>query len=462
VVRPVAVLNIVALSPSLLNDDAPQLRDFARRSGGVRLLRPPLPAVTCTAQSSMLTGREVRDHGIVANGWFDRDLQEVHFWKQSNRLVRGPKIWDRLRELDPSATTANMFWWFNMYSSADLSVTPRPIYCADGRKLQDCYSHPPDLRDRLQESLGAFPLFRFWGPGADIRSTDWIAAATMAVHAAHAPTLTLAYLPHLDYPLQKLGPEHPEIRRHVREVDRVFGKLYRHFSERGVRVLVVSEYGIVPTTGAVEPNRALRAAGLLRVRRERGGELLDAGASDAFAVCDHQVAHVYVRDPGRIGEVASILRALPGVEQVYDASAQRALAVDHPRAGELLLVSAADRWFAYPYWSEGHEPDFARTVDIHRKPGYDPCELFIDPAIRLPALALGWRLAKRKLGFRTMLDVIPIDPSIVRGSHGRVAQARGFEPVLFGEGLDAFDPPTDGPFLPMTAVHDAILTAMRA
>lgn len=458
---PVAVLNIVALSPSLLNDDAPRLRDFARRTGGVRLLRPPLPAVTCTSQSSMLTGLDVRDHGIVANGWFDRDLQEVLFWKQSNRLVRGEKVWETARAADPRCTTANLFWWFNMYSSADVSVTPRPNYCADGRKIPDCYSHPPELRDELQASLGAFPLFRFWGPGADIRSTDWIAAAAMRTFERHAPRLSLVYLPHLDYPLQKLGPEHPEIRRHVREIDRVFGTLERFYAERGVRIVVVSEYGIVPTAGAIEPNRILREAGLLAVRTERGRELLDAGASEAFAVCDHQVAQVYVRSEARVPEVRELLRAVPGVEAVHDRAAQRELRIDHARSGELVAVSAADRWFAYPYWREGLEPDFARTVDIHRKPGYDPCELFVDPAIRLPGLAIAWRLAKRKLGFRTLLDIIPLDPSIVRGSHGRAEQPRGYEPVLFGEGLDAFDPPTQGNLLPMTSVRDAILTALR-
>ena len=461
--RPVAVLNIVALSPSILAGDAPRLRDFARSSGGVRLLRPPLPAVTCSSQASMLTGLTPAEHGVVGNGWFDRQLQEVHFWKQSNRLVAGEKVWERARrELDAGVRCANLFWWFNMYSSADVSVTPRPIYRADGRKVPDCLTHPPQLRDELQRTLGTFPLFRFWGPGADIRSTDWIAAAAMKVYERSKPELSLVYLPHLDYPLQKLGPEHPEIRRHVREIDRVFGLLHDFYRERGVRVMVVSEYGIVPTVGAVEPNRMLRSAGLLALRDELGREMLDPGASEAFAVCDHQVAHVYVRDVRRVAEVKALFEGRPGIAAALDRDSQRGLGVGHERSGELLLVSDADRWFAYPWWSEGREPDYARTVDIHRKPGYDPCELFLDPGLRLPKLAVGWRLLKRSIGFRTLLDVIPLDPGLVRGSHGRVDQPRGHEPVLFGDGLDAFDPPTDGPFLPMTAVRDAILCAMRS
>lgn len=462
--RALAVLNIVGLSPSLLGQDAPRLAAFARSSGGVRLLRPPLPAVTCTSQTSMLTGLAPRDHGIVANGWFDRELQEVHFWKQSNRLVAGERVWERARREFPGDTpprTANLFWWFNMHSSADISVTPRPIYCADGRKIPDCLTHPPELRDELQAKFGTFPLFRFWGPGADIRSTDWIASAAMHVYERSRPDLNLVYLPHLDYPLQKLGPDHPDIRRHVREIDRVFAMLHDFYRERGVGVLVVSEYGIVPTRGAIEPNRILRGAGLLAVRDELGREMLDVGESEAFAVCDHQVAHVYVRSERRVAEVAALLAAQPGVDRVLDRSAQRELGVDHPRAGELLVVSAADRWCAYPYWGERREPDFARTVDIHRKPGYDPCELFIDPAIRFPSLALGWRLFKRKLGSRTLMDVIPLDPGLVRGSHGRADQPHGYDPVLFGDRLDRFDPPTTGAHLPMTSVRDAILTAMR-
>lgn len=458
--HPVAVLNVVGLSPSLLGDHAPRLRDHARRNGGVRLLEPPLPAVTSTAQSSMLTGLPVGAHGIVANGWFDRTLQEIHFWKQSNRLVAGEKVWETARQRDPSVTCANLFWWFNMGSTADYSVTPRPNYLADGRKIPDCYSHPADLRDLLQAKFGPFPLFHFWGPQADIRSTDWIAAATRFVWDRHRPTLTLAYLPHLDYPLQQVGPDHPSIGGHLREVDRVVGHLLDFFAERSVRVLVVSEYGIGSVRAAVEPNRILRDAGLLAVRKERGRELLDPIASDAFAVCDHQLAHVYLRNPERAAEVATILGRESGVERVLDRDGQRAAGIQHQRSGDLVVESSPDRWFAYPYWSPGSEPDFARTVDIHRKPGYDPCELFVDPAIRVPSLAVGWRLLKRRVGLRTLLDVIPLDPSLVRGSHGRVAVRPGLEPVLFGEGLDRFDPVERGPRLPMTSVRDAILAAL--
>lgn len=453
--RRVAVLNVVGLSPSVLAA-MPRLAALARESGGIRTLVPPLPAVTCPSQSTMLTGLDPSAHGIVGNGWFDRSLQEVHFWKQSNRLVAGEKVWETARKIEPSATVANLFWWFNMYSSVDVSATPRPQYKADGRKVPDCYTHPAGLRDRLQAELGAFPLFRFWGPKADLRSTEWIAAAARRVEEWHGPSLSLVYLPHLDYCLQKFGPDDARSRREYREIDRLVDRLVSFYRDRGVRTVIVSEYGIAPVRGAIEPNRLLRDAGLLAIRDE-DGELLDAGASEAFAVCDHQLAHVYVREPRRVDEVRDLLARVPGVEAAISGDARKDIGLDHPRSGEIVLVSDTDRWFAYPYWREGHEPDFARTVDIHRKPGYDPCELILDPTRPLLGARLAAKVLARKLGVRCTLDPVPLDPSLVRGSHGRVRQPIGLEPVLFGDGLERIGA---GP-LPMSAVRDAILIAME-
>lgn len=451
--HPTAVLNIVGLTEPLLAH-APRLAAFARE-GELRRLRPVLPAVTCSVQATMLTGVPPRDHGIVANGWYHRELAEVQFWKQSNRLVQAEKVWETARRRDPSVTTANMFWWYNMYSTADYSVTPRPIYKADGRKIPDCYSHPADLRDLLQQRLGTFPLFKFWGPGASIESSRWIADAAAFVHDRHRPTLNLVYLPHLDYALQKLGPEHPDIPAAVGEIDAVAGRLIDHLRGAGVRIVLLSEYGIEPVDDAVWINRALREAGLLRVREEQGLELLDAGASDAFAVADHQVAHVYVRDAADVPRTAELCRALPGVERVLDRSAQAELGLDHERSGELVLVAQPRRWFAYGYWLDDRRaPDFARTVDIHRKPGYDPLELFIDPAIRVPKLAIARKLAARKAGFRTLLDLIPLDTRLVRGSHGRVDQPAAARPVLITERGALRDQREE---LPCADVRDVIL-----
>jgi predicted AlkP superfamily pyrophosphatase or phosphodiesterase len=391
-------------------------------------------------QSSILTGTTPAHHGIVGNGWFDRTQNEVQFWKQSSALVGGERIWDLARKRDPSVTTANLFWWNAMYSTADITVTPRPIYCADGRKLPDVWTNPSNWRDELRSEIGDFPLFHFWGPAADIRSTEWIARATMMTVAKFDPTLTLVYLPHLDYALQKFGPADPRIRRELREIDGVFAALLKFFDDRGIRVSVISEYGISPVAGAVHLNRVLRDAGFLTLRNELGREMLDAGASRAFAVCDHQVAHIYVAHERDRSEVQRILQATAGVEMVLDAQGKHAAGLDHPRAGDLVAISTADRWFAYPWWNDdARAPDFARTVDIHRKPGYDPCELFLDPKIRFAKGRIAWRLFQRKLGMRALLDVIPLDASLVRGSHGRVEMAHARRPLMMVDDGDNDD-----------------------
>ncbi len=451
--RPTAVINVVGLTESLLGPHAPNLGAFRER-GTLRRLAPVLPAVTCPVQSSMLTGTPVTAHGIVGNGWYDRDLAEVQFWKQSNRLVRGEKVWETARRRDPSVTCLNMFWWYNMYSSADLSVTPRPIYKADGRKIPDCYSEPPALRAQLQDAFGRFPLFDFWGPRASIASSRWIADATMWVWQREQPTLTLVYLPHLDYDLQREGPEGPGIPRAVAEIDAVVGALLEFFAARGVRVIVLSEYGIEPATDAVAVNRLLREAGMLRTREEDGLELLDAGASAAFAVADHQIAHVYAGSDGDREKARAVLEGADGIDLVLARDGRREHGIDHDRAGDLVLVADHGRWFTYDYWEDdARAPDFARTVDIHRKPGYDPRELLLDPALRLPGAAVAWKLLKKKLGFRQLLDVVPLETNLVRGTHGRTDMRAGLEPVL----LTAADGGHEGDRVPCTAVHHEIL-----
>src|SRR5436190_6743908 len=374
-----AVLNVVGLTPRLIGEHTPRLRAFAER-GTVSAIGSVLPAVTCSVQSTYLTGKLPAEHGVVGNGWYYRDECEVHLWRQSNPLVQGPKIWDVARQLDPSFTCANLFWWFNMYSSADVAVTPRPMYPADGRKLPDVWTQPGDLRGELQRELATFPLFEFWGPGASIRSTQWIAESAKRVDQRFDPTLSLVYLPHLDYCLQRDGPASRSIPANLREVDAVCGDLIQHFEGRGARVIVLSEYGIAPVSRPVHLNRVLRERGLITVREEMGRELLDAGASAAFAVADHQLAHVYVRDPARVFDVKRLLEKVPGVAAVWDEAAKRAAHLDHPRSGELVALAERDSWFTYYYWLDDRRaPDFARTVDIHRKPGYDPAELFLDP-----------------------------------------------------------------------------------
>jgi predicted AlkP superfamily pyrophosphatase or phosphodiesterase len=438
--HPALVILAVGLSPALVGEHTPNLKRLALR-GGLRRLRTVTPAVTCTVQSTLLTGLMPSGHGIVANGWYFRDLSEIWLWRQSNHLVAGEKIWEAARARDPTFTCAKMFWWYNMYSSADWSATPRPMYPADGRKIPDHYAHPHELHDELDAKLGPFPLFKFWGPLTDVSSSEWIAQATLHVMRSRNPTLTLTYLPHLDYNLQRLGPDlgHPRVRQDLKEIDAVCGSLIDHAASSGRDVIVVSEYGITPVNDAVHINRALREASLIKVRpEEHGREILDAGASAAFAVADHQVAHVYVNDRSRIGEVRAVLERLDGVERVLDASGKQAMGLDHERSGELVAISKADRWFSYYYWLDDRvAPDFARTVDIHRKPGYDPLELFVDPEIRFPLLATGWRLAKRKLGLRTLLDVISLkQTTLVKGSHGRPTDDPDHGPLVISSRAD--------------------------
>ncbi|MDP1907380.1 MAG: alkaline phosphatase family protein [Hyphomicrobium sp.] len=437
--QPLVVLNIVGLTPELIGVHTPHLARLAQR-GGLRALRTVTPAVTCSAQATFLTGLPPSGHGAVGNGWLFRDLCEIWLWRQSNRLLDGERVWDAGKKRDPGFTCANMFWWYNMASSADYAVTPRPIYKADGRKIPDCYAQPSELRDELTAKLGPFPLFSFWGPATTIASTQWIADAALHVIETRNPTLTLVYLPHLDYGLQRLGPDDPGIVKDLGEIDAVAGQLIDAAEASGRRMLILSEYGIVPVSKAVHINRALREAGLLAVRDEQGGELLDPPQSRAFAVADHQVAHVYVAAKGDIARVRALLESIDGVGEVWGEEEKRAHGLDHDRSGEMVAIAAPDAWFTYYYWLDDRRaPDFARTVEIHRKPGYDPVELFLDPAIAFPKLAVGWRLLKRMLGMRVVMDVIPLDASLVRGSHGRADTPYARGPLIMS---------SDGALLP--------------
>ena len=419
--RPLLLLNVVGLTHEMLGAQTPHLKRLAE-DGFSRPMGTVLPAVTCSAQATLLTGTLPREHGIVANGWYFRDLAEVLFWRQSNRLVRGDRIYDEGLRRDAAYTTAKMFWWYNMYAHVNWSMTPRPSYPADGRKVFDSYSQPFGLRDELQAKLGVFPLHRFWGPGADIRSSRWIADASVEVMRRHQPSLTLVYLPHLDYGLQRLGPNDPRIAEDIRLVDAEAGKCIDAAREIGAEVIVVSEYAITPVSRPVHINRVLRRHGYVQARREPlGWETLDCGASRAFAVADHQVAHVYIQRPDDIKAIKLLLKHTDGVDLILDRSEQRQFGLDHERSGELVVIAAPDSWFTYYFWEDdAFAPDYARTIDIHRKPGYDPMELFIDPKLSLPQLRIARRLAQKFLGFRYYMDIIGLDASPVRGSHGRL------------------------------------------
>ena len=436
----VAVLNVVGLSESLLGTSTPHLNSFRARNV-LRRIRPAFPAVTCTAQANYLTGKLPTDHGIVGNGWYHRELAEVQFWKQSNRLVSAPKIWDTFRIAHPQFTCAQLFWWYNMYSSADWSITPRPMYPADGRKVFDIYAWPYEVRAEIKRELGEFPFPAFWGPAAGVESpqfrrdavSQWIAYSARWMELKNSPSLSLVYLPHLDYNLQRLGPAHPEIAEDLRRIDAIVGGLIDFYESRDVQVVVLSEYGISAVDTPVHLNRIFRKNGWLAVKDELGRDYLDAGASRVFAVADHQIAHVYLNDPSLEKSVRAVLEATPGVSKVLGAEEKKAAGLDHLRAGDLVIVAQDRAWFTYYYWlDEARSPDFAPTIDIHRKPGYDPVELFINPALRFPKLRIVWRLLQKKLGFRMLMDVVSTDATLVKGSHGACPSSTAEWPVILG------------------------------
>ncbi|MGY4383763.1 putative AlkP superfamily pyrophosphatase or phosphodiesterase [Pedobacter sp. UYP24] len=419
------VIDVVGLSANLIGEHTPFLANYIKRKS-LNRIAPMLPAVTTAVQSTYLTGKTPAAHGIVGNGWYDKIDAEVKFWKQSNKLVLTDKIWDYAKKEDPNFTTSMMFWWYNMYSNADYSVTPRPNYLADGRKMPDCYSEPAGLRDVLQERLGTFPLFQFWGPGANIKSTKWIADASIITDELYDPTLTLIYLPHLDYCLQKFGSDFSKISKELAEVDEVVKDLVNYYESKGAEIIILSEYGIVPVTKPIHLNRLFRENGLLQIRIERGLELLDPGASKAFVVADHQIAHIYINDPSVTEQVKALLAQAPGVAVILDEIGKKEYGINHDRAGDLVVVADADSWFTYYFWlDDALAPDYARCVDIHKKPGYDPVEMFMSSKPRA-----AYKLLRKKAGFRYVMDVIPLDATLIKGSHGSVNTPEGYHPLL--------------------------------
>lgn len=416
------VINVVGLTKRLIGEYTPFIKSFLEQ-GKSTVIQPVLPAVTCSAQSTYLTGKYPSEHGIVGNGWYFKDECEVKFWRQSNKLVQSEKIWDKLKKQDSNFTCANLFWWYNMYATTDYNVTPRPNYLADGRKIPDIYSHPATLRDTLQEELGTFPLFHFWGPKTSIKSSQWIADATLRTDEIYNPTLTLIYLPHLDYNLQRYGLDFNIISKDLQEIDGVVRQLVEHYQKQEAHIILLSEYGITNVNRPVHLNRILRKAGYVSIRTERGLELLDAGASKAFAVADHQIAHVYLNDGSIKSKVREALEKVEGVEKVLSGQEIKEANLNHDRCGDLVVIADRDSWFTYYFWlDDAKAPDFARMVDIHKKPGYDPVEMHTDPKDRWVMPKVMGKLIKKKLGFRTVMDIIPLNASLIRGSHGRIPE----------------------------------------
>jgi len=456
--QPIILINAVGLTPRLL-EHAPRLKALAK-SGWSADMPEIHPAVTCSAQATLLTGVLPNRHGVVANGWLFRDTNEVRFWQQCNRLIEAEPIYAaaarRAKQRGIPFTSAKLFWWFNQGAAVDFSVTPKPHYAVNGDKAFGIAGTPPALAVELEKKLGRFPFPAFWGPMAGKKSTQWIAAAAGLVVAERKPSVTLVYLPHLDYEPQRHGPSGCDMPRLVKELDNACLPILDAARSIGASVWVVSEYGHCDVSVPVYPNRVMRNAGLLEVRPGPFGEQLDLYSSRAFAVCDHQIAHIYVRDADDVPRVRDLLAIVPGVGGALIGDERAELALDHPRSGEIVVLSNPNAWFAYPFWlNDALAPDYARAVAIHHKPGFDPCELFFDPKLRAPKLYVARRLLEKKLGFRMSLDVVPLDASIVRGSHGLAATDPRDRPILIGHG-----PKPSGSSVPMTSAHDLLLAAM--
>ena len=402
---------LVFLSVANLREkDVQQMENLREMTAGGEIvdLIPSFPAVTCPVQANMTTGRLPDRHGIVANGFYWRDRDEVEVWTSPNDCVEVPQLWDLLYHHENGRTSAV---WFPLHAKecgADFICTPAPIHNPDGSETLWCYTRPETLYQELRQKLGDFPLHRFWGPLANIESTEWIVDSAIELATQYRPNLFYIYLPHLDYSAQKEGPDSLAAMKAVQELDRVIGRLMvglRNAYDGDPAWLVAGEYAITEVDQVLYPNRILREAGLLKVREEADGEYLDTAGSDAWALADHQVAHVYVRDaePEVVERVAKLFQDQPGVGEVLAGQSREEYHLNHPRSGEVVLAAEPNAWFAYYYWlDDARAPNFTRRVDIHRKPGYDPVELFFDPATR----------------------GIPLNAELIRGSHGAPVRER--------------------------------------
>lgn len=337
------------------------------------------PAVTCTAQATFRTAAPPARHGMIANGLYHRSLCKPMFWEQSARQVEGPRIWDAFRE--KGGRTGLLFWQQSLGEDVDMVLSPAPIHKHHGGMIQAVCEKPDGLYDRCCRTLGRrFSLHHYWGPAASPRSSQWIADATCALlyNRKDAPELCLTYLPALDYDAQRFGPRHERVLRVCEGMAEQIRQLRRAAEDNGYDWLFFGDYAIGPVSGgAVLPNLALRQDGLLDTRSVRSMSYPLLYSSRAFAMVDHEVAHVYIPHADDVPTVRRLMESLDGVERVLDRAAQQDAGIAHANAGELVLIAAPGRWFAYPWWTEKSEaPDFAGHVDIHNKPGFDPCELF--------------------------------------------------------------------------------------
>lgn len=414
-VRKLLVLNLATLSPRAVREHSSYLRGLAG-SGGLRPLRASFPALSCTSHASMLTGVAPSVHGVVANGWYDRDYAKLFMWPRSSHVVEGEPLWEAARRRQPGLRCANLFFRQCADSSCDTIVTERPAYWASGRKTFDFHTTPATLHDALMARFGNLPFQRFWGPMAGIESTRWILQATQHVMEADAPELLLSYAPYLDYDAERFGTESTEWKQGVPILDHEVQPLLEAARAEGRDVAIVSDYGWASVERPILINQALRRAGLLEVEALENGERLEMGSSRAFAVVDSQLAHVYVARPEDIPHVKQLIEGLEGVAQVVDGEGKVALGIDHARSGDLIALADRKSWFAYPYWlDENKAPDFKHCIAIFDKIGWDPTEILLRPGLAGYA-RLGLRVLQKQLRLAVPFDVCSGDPFRVRAA----------------------------------------------
>jgi predicted AlkP superfamily pyrophosphatase or phosphodiesterase len=437
----VVIIDVVGLTPDHLGmaDRIPNLASLLRR-GVVHEMKPVFPAVTLPVQASLTTGVYPDQHGVVANGFYFPEQFQVAFWEQASSLVRHERIWDRLRKKNPHLKSAVLFFQNSLYASCDAVITPRPLHTDEGL-VQWCYSKPVGLYEGICEEIGEFNLMHYWGPMASIESSRWIAGAAVATMKRVQPHLMIIYLPHLDYCSQRFGPDHPIILKDLELVDQEVGRIIAGVEDLGLAdetvFVVLSEYTFSAVHQDIPLNRVLRQEGLLEVRAIKGREYLDMELSPAFAMVDHQIAHVYVKD-GYQAAVRKVLEGLEGIDFVLDSEGKQAHRIDHPASGQFVVVSARDHWFSYYWWEDRErEPDFAPRIDIHRKPGYDPLELFVDPET-----------------FK-----ISQNTSLIRGSHGYppVADSDRVPFLVSGASVESIEVPDHMCVTDVAAVVEKIL-----
>jgi len=398
--------HLVFLSiPGLREQDLahmPKLRSLVA-DGDAATLIPNFPCVTWPIQANMLTGKLPTRHGVVGNGFYWRERNEVEMWTAGNDVIRSAQVWDILHQHDLELTSAVWFPMLSKGCGADYVCMPAPVHNPDGSETLWCYTKPAELYGDLQEELGDFPLKHFWGPLAGIESSTWIAESAASVAEDYRPKFFYIYLPHLDYAAQQTGPDSPPAMKALKELDLVLGRMFNEFNDAwpgaDVTWMIASEYTIEPVDHVTYPNRVLREAGLLAVREEEDGEHLDLAASRAWALVDHQFSHVFIKDAAAdvADEVMRLFDGQEGIAEVLAGVERLRYEISHYRSGEVILISTTNSWQAYYWWlDDAKAPGFARTVDIHRKPGYDPVELHFDPKTKS----------------------IPLDATLVKGSHG--------------------------------------------